>query len=247
MYKIFGVILATFILQSCASWVKKAHEYPASDIMFIHTNPKVGDYAVYADIKSELQKYSPVTRQEIFNVSDAGITVRYKVYYLDPEINELAPKEWYYRLLDRDGKVLKAWAETGDGKIFNTPVTKSGEPGSLEHLTRIDKKFKKPVDTKAGKFEIDSILAYVYRFDAGLISTNTSCMEFHSSKVPFNRVGQECVTNASVGAFLTTMEYINEVGNSYLSGSYVNIYNKATSSDADYKTMPELIEYGFAQ
>jgi hypothetical protein len=215
---------------------------PSPDIIFIHDDPHVGDYAVYYIKESNI-----TNRFEVYAVTDKAIDVRYRMNYLDPGYKDLAPKEWYYRQIDHDGKVLKAWAETDAGQTFATPVAKAGMIGSLEYLTKLDKKVAKPFNTKGESLEVDAINTYIYRTDVGLISTNSSCLEYYSDVVPFRVLRREMLHTANVGGFLKATEYINAVGTVYLTDNYMSLYNTATKGDMKYQSTVELIEYGFAR
>lgn len=241
MYKQIIIILLLLSLSSCASWIPKPHEMPSPDIIFIHKNPSVGDYAVYQS------KGSVAHRYEVYKINGNHITVRYRVTNLDPDYKEFSRKEWYYRQINRGGQVIKAWAQTDAGEYFNTAVARSGSVGSLEHLTKINGIHKKPVKTRAGTFKVDGINTYIYRLDAGLVSTNSSCMEYYSNEVPFRSLKREMVHSADVGAFLKTTEYIKVIGDIYLTEDYLKLYNKATEGDMKYQSTMELIEYGFAK
>ena len=229
-------------LTSCASMIPKPYEMAAPDRLFIHDNAKAGDYAVY------LVGDAGIThRYEVYERTDSSITVRYRMNYLDPDYKDLSPKEWYYRQINNDGKVLKAWAVTDAGERFPTPVAQQNAIGSLEHLTKIDKKPKQPLETNAGAFKVDNINAYIYRTDAGLVSTNSSCMEYYSEKIPFKVLKREMLHTADVGAFLKTLEYIKVIGEAYLNDSYMKLYNKATEGEMKYQSTFELMEYGFGK
>jgi len=242
MHKAFHLIIMCLFLGACASLITKPHEIPSPDRLFIHKNPGVGDYAVYF-----IKAGNFTHRYEVHEINGDLITVRYRMRYLDPDYKNLSPKEWYYRQVNLDGQVLKAWAETDTGERFSTPVARSGLIGSFEHLTKVDKLPEKPVVTKAGIFKVNNINAYIYRTDVGLISTNSSCMEYYSDDIPFRILKREMLHTADVGGFLKSMEYIKTLGESYLTENYLALYNRATQEDMGYQSTIVLMEYGYAK
>lgn len=251
MYKNIGLIIALMFLGGCVSLIPKPYEMPSPDRLFIHNNPSVGDYAVYAATGAGMKI---VHRYEVYGTTDTHVTVRYRMNYLDPGYKDLAPKEWYYRQINLDGQVLKAWAETDSGEYFNTPVAAPDSIGSLEYLTKIDQKLRNPLAIKAGQFEVDNINGYIYRVDAGLVNTNSSCLEYYSNDVPFRVLKREMVHSADVGAFLKSMESIKAAGELYFAGNYLTQYNKAlklydktTQNRMEYQSTVELVEYGYAK
>lgn len=104
-----------------------------------------------------------------------------------------------------------------------------------------------PLRTQAGRFKVDNLNTYIYRTDAGLISTNSSCLEYYSDNVPFRVLKREMLHSADVGAFLKTVEYIKALGEAYLTEDYMKLYNKATEGKMKYQSTFELMEYGFAK
>ena len=103
------------------------------------------------------------------------------------------------------------------------------------------------IKTKAGKLNISAINNYIYRADAGLLSIEATCLEYHSKDVPFLTVKQEMLSTVDVGGFLTTLEYMKTAGEFYQTQDYMKIYNKATEGNMDSQMTMELLEYGFAK
>jgi len=244
VYKNLVILISLFILTSCASLIPKPHEMPSPAFVFIHDNPKAGDFASYGEKNSSM---GLIHHYEVYQVSDDAITIRYQVRYTNPNYKELAPKEWYYRLIDRDGMVKKAWAKTDSGEVFTTPVAKPDTLGSFEHLTAIKLDTNKPIKITAGQFNVDAINSYIYRTDLGLLSTNSSCLEYYSNQVPFRSLKREMLHTSDVGALLKTTEYLQTAGDFYLTENYMKLYNQATKKDIDYQNTMELLEYGYAK
>ena len=238
----FFIVIFCLLLASCASLIPKPHEMPAPDKIYIHQDPRVGDYAVY------LVKSAKLThRYEVVEVNPQDVVVRYRMNYIDPDYKQFAPKEWYYRKITLHGDVLKAWAVTDDGQVLTTPVAKTGEIGSLEHLSKIDKKVRRPIVVKKEAFNVDAINSFIYRSDVGLVSVNSSCMEYYSDQVPFKILKREFLNTSDVGAFLTTVQYLQVIGEVYLTENYMKLYNKATQGDMKYQSIIELVDYGYGR
>ena len=244
MYKSLSLTITLLMLVSCASLVTKPHEMPSPDVIFIHKNPKVGDFASYGEKNSTLGLSH---HYEVYDVKADIITIRYQMRYSNPDYSDSAPKEWYYRNINHNGKVLRAWAKTDSGKVFTTPIAKAGSIGSIEHMIPIQKNTKQSIQVKAGKFKVDAINNYIYRTDVGLLSTNSTCLEFYSEEIPFKVIKREMLHTADVGALLTAADYMKTAGKFYLSHNYMDIYNQVTKRDISYQNTMELLEYGFAK
>ena len=244
MLKKISLLFIVLITTSCSFLIPKPHEMPAPNIIFIHDNPKVGDYAIHGERYSYL---GMLMRYEVSEVTDTDVTMRYNVRFTNPDYAEISKDNWFYRKLDRNGKVLKAWLKTGNGESFPSPVAKTNERGSLEHLTTVKVETEQPLNTKAGKFKINTISNYIYRADAGLLSTESSCLEYHSKEVPFLAVKRDLLSTVDVGAFLTTLDYMKTAGEFYQTQNYMNVYNKATEGNMDSQITMELLEYGFGK
>jgi len=244
VHKLFALPIVLLVLTSCASLIPKPHEMPSTDVIFIHKNPKVGDFASYGEKNSSLGLSH---HYEVYDVKPDIITIRYQMRYSNPDYSDSAPKEWYYRNINRDGKVLKAWAKTDEGEVFTTPIAKSGSIGSIEHMTAIQENTEQAIKVKAGQFKVDAINNYIYRTDLGLLSTNSSCLEYYSDDIPFRVIKREMLHTSDVGALLTTAEYMKTAGKFYLNNNYLDVYNQVTKRDISYQNTMELLGYGFAR
>lgn len=244
LLKIINLFFIAIITTSCSFLIPKPHEMPATDVIFIHDNPRVGDYAIRGEKSSAI---GMVTRYEVSEVTDTDVTMRYNVKFLHPDFADISKNNWFYRKLDNNGKVLKAWVITENGESFPSPVAKTNEIGSFERLTTVELETEKPVKTKAGNFKINAISNYIYRADVGLLSTEASCLEYHSKDVPFLIVKREMLSTVDIGAFMTTLEYMKTAGDFYQTQNYMNIYNKATEGNMDSQITMELMEYGFGK
>ncbi|MCW9015114.1 MAG: hypothetical protein OQL06_15210 [Gammaproteobacteria bacterium] len=234
MHRPLAIFLGLFclgLLQSCGM-IPKLHELPATDIMYIHNNPKAGDYAIYEIDNGRVRK-----RYEVVDVNSGKIVIRYGVIY------ETTPSHWFYRKLNTQGKVLSAWM-IENGQRFDTPVAKPGQINSLERFTQIKPVFDKPVITRAGSFKINQACNYIYRLDMGLASSNSTHFDMLSDQVPFRLVRGEIIATAETGGFIKTLEFISAAGDAALTKSYSNLYRQLNPNSTVQHIRNELIEYG---
>ena len=108
-FKLVFFVLLAIMLQACASLITQPHEHAAGNMIFIHTNPHPGDYAVLDDSRGITS-----TRWEVLSVTDEGIMVKSRTSIPGKPIN----LEYQY-LVNSNGDVLKAWMQYDDGRRFN--------------------------------------------------------------------------------------------------------------------------------
>ncbi len=244
MFKNLLILLSLLLLSSCSWLIPKPNEMPVLATIFIHDNPKTGDFAIHGEKTSTLglQIY-----YEVYEINGDAITIRNQKKFTNPEFQDISPKSWAYQVIDRQGNVKKAWMTAENGEILPTPVAKPNAIGSHENLTAIQLSSHKPIKTLAGNIEVDAINSYIYRADAGLISIKASTLEYYSDKVPFKILKQEILSTTDVGALLKTAEYLQTAGEFYLTEDYMKIYNQVTKEDITGQVTMELIDYGFAK
>lgn len=237
------IIFAILWLCACCSCVTRPHQMPAPDRVFIHDNPQVGDFALYYIAASEMTH-----RFEVHEDQGDHLVIRYRMAYTKPAYKGMAPKEWYYRKILRDGTVVQAWAETDGGKHFDTPVAMADQIGGFEQFSEVKTLPADPMQVRAGTFPVTGIHAYIYRTDVGMASTKSTCMEYYSDKVPFRILKREMLHIAEKSGLLKTLEFVHELGKGHLDGSqnFLKLYNIANQKNLKYQSTVELMEYGFA-
>lgn len=251
MFKFAGVLTPFILLQSCIS-IPQLHEFTISDIVPIHNNPRVGDYAV------TVADDNVMSRKEVVKVTEHNITYREHVTFIKPEDKEYNTNSQYYKVIDRNGNVLKAWVHYESGKQNNVPIAKPGESASIQNYAKVninDTVLKKHVLTKAGRLKVDNIYTYFQDFSSispGLPGTNISMVEYRSNVVPFQRIRLESYIvpdkDAFIYSFIKANEYLVAIVESYINQSPMALYNVATKErNYNLKSTLDLVEYGFAK
>ncbi|WP_372656117.1 hypothetical protein [Halobacteriovorax sp.] len=237
-FKSLFFALTLILLSSCASMlVPPMHSIPSPDIIPIHKNPKVGDYAIYDANSGAVKK-----RFEVVAVDKKTVTMRYKVIYEEQEEEDI---QWFYRKLNLDGKVVEAWFIEG-GKRSETPIAKSGEMGSFENFKELKKPAQDSITIHAGKFKVDSVNSFIYRLDLGIVSSRSTHFDYLSESVPFLIVKSEILATSETGPLLKTWIFIDKYADDIIGKNYFAIYDLANEEeDPPHQVINVLIEYGF--
>ena len=206
----------------------------------IHKNPGVGDYAVLADGRNTLQRTWKVER-----IQGNNVEVSLQVKNLRSK-DQTGYEFMQHFLVNPEGKVLSAWVHYKNGQKINRPVAKPNEFGSREHYKVLKEADKKPITTKAGTFDIDEVVTFVYRLDLGLASTKAVFFDHLSNKVPFRVVESRTVSNTDMGVLITTLESVTVAGDAAFSGNYGKVYDYANRT-LDDTSVFRLVEYGWGK
>jgi len=230
------VLTSTLFLQSCASVVFNPEKTTSSDYIEIHNNPKVGDYAIRT---ISLAEKPNKMKWEVLSVSSNGVLV--KRSYLDNA--ELTLTNEF--LLDRSGKVLKAWLFY-DGKKYRQAIKSPPEAGSLENFTKVKSLPNNPYPTPAGIFKIDAVHTFTIRNDLGFMMVNSAMVNYLSNKVPFKIVERRSEFGIDPGMLLAALSTITYASESLIDKDYENLFNlDEHTGSAEGVQYEQLLEYGF--
>ncbi len=231
---VFGVI-SLLIISSCAI-IPDPHEIPWTDRVYIHENPKPGDFVIHVHESGDYENRWQVEKVK-GNIAEVSLRVDVHVMGVDLEYKQ-------FFVVDREGNVLDAWVRYDDGRIESRPVAGQGQQGGLHNLQRLAVSPDYRITTGGGEFEIDAGYSYSVVKDLGLGTTRSIRIDYLSSDVPFRVVRTLDQGSFDSGTLLSLMQSAAFSGSAQLSSASARLFEQTIDGNMDSFDVIELQRFG---
>ena len=192
---------------------------PTIDYMYIHDNPKPGDYASYQHVGKDTQ----ISKQEIASVKD-DVTVVHRHDIYDGLIKTSLSDILFKYHVKKDGKIIRYTVEKRGDEVHPLGIAKAGT-GNYKKV--VFKKLPKPeiIHTRGGTFYITHMMGYTYTVSS--LGVDITVIDLIDKNVKFGIVK----STAEVSSKLD----LNDMGN-YISNNINMLDLKSPAPFVNYFT-----------
>lgn len=210
-----ALLCATMILFTgggCASVVVEPMKgVKAFNRVFLHENPKPGDYALYGNADG-----SHLMKREIVDIRGDILEIR-TTFPKTPDIISSLRDISFGSFVRHDGTVLEAWMlNRSNGQ--KTPLAIAG-PGDYNYVDEQSSKtlpVPETITTKAGTYRTDKVIVFTQRMGIPGVNILTTSIWYYDPHVKFGLIRQHNisefdVTIVEVAAFINKMSPVPQL------------------------------------
>ena len=233
------LILASLSLVGCSSFsVSGQASYPAENWMYLHPNPKAGDYSI---IENEHFRY----RYEVIEVRPSFIEVRFSLKDKNDSLmmKKLEDIQRFYHV-KRNGRVIKSWVKSASsGEEVPSYVARPGDHFYIDNQQLIPITPAIEIITPYNKLHATQLhINNTTQGDMG-ISTDMKTVSYLSHDIPFGVIEKHWEIS---GGSITLVETIGKLvaKSSGLEAVHATILELRSMSDDPNKEKMVLTEFG---
>lgn len=201
-----------FSLGGCASVaVAPLKEVKGFNRVFLHENPKIGDYAVYGNADG-----SHLMKREIVNIRGDILEIS-TTFPKTPEIISPLREISFGSFVRRDGTVLEAWMlNLSNGRKTALAIAGPGDYNYVDEQSWKTLPVPETITTKAGTYRTDKVIVFTQRMNIPGVNMLTTSIWYFDPHVKFglirqHNISESDVTIVEVAAFINKMSPVGQL------------------------------------
>lgn len=179
--------------------------------VFLHENPKIGDYAVYGNADG-----SHLMKREIVNISGDVLEIK-TTFPKTPQIISGLQDISFGSFVRRDGTVIEAWMlnlRTGDKNAL--AIAGPGDYNYVDEQSWKTLPAPETIVTKAGTYSTDKVIVFTQRLNMPGVNMLTTSVWYFDPHVKFglvrqHNISESDVTIVEVAAFINKMSPVGQL------------------------------------